>query len=238
MPRSYDSLMFLPEPYCFDSRHWGFAFVLAATAHITLFLSYQPGIEAGVKEVSHRGIVIGLKKVTLPPQVELSPVVQQKIEPLPKPEAKFKPKTEISPVVKSEEINEAGVDIFNDDNIQNQENPSVLDNSFYGSVDPGLKLNYETQLLAWLERHKRYPNFARRRGQQGTVILEFVMSAEGELLSHKLLQVSAYASLNEAIDKMIKRASPMPSVPHELRRNRTKFLYTVPIHFKLNKGNK
>lgn len=241
--------MLSPEPFHLDSRHWLLAFVVALAAHTALFLSYQSNKNSGAEEISQQSIVIRLKKITFLPKVAPPPIVQPKVEPLPKPvpkpELKFKPivkpkpKPKLEPkpssIVKPVKIYEARVDPIQYDNIQRDDNNNKLENSDSGSIDLSLKHNYEFQLLAWLERHKRYPNLARRRGQQGTVILEFVINTEGKLLSHKILQASTHTALNTAVVKMIKQASPMPPVPQELHRNRTQFPYTIPIHFTLKK---
>ena len=98
-----------------------------------------------------------------------------------------------------------------------------------------MKVAYETTLLVWLERYKRYPSSAKRRGQEDRIELEFVIDKDGNVLSHKIVKSSPYGSLNKAVAKMIKRASPLPSVPEALRGNKTTFTYVVPILFELRK---
>ena len=245
--------MLSPEPFHLDSQHWLIAFVVAVAVHTAIFLSYQSNKNSGAEKISQKSIVIRLKKITYPAKVALPPIMQPKVEPLPKsvpdtkpilksivkpkPEPKPEPKLAPKPssIVKPVKVYEARVDPMQYDNIQRDDNNDTLDDFDSGRVDPLLKHSYESQLLAWLERHKKYPNLARRRSQQGTVILKFVINAEGKLLSHKILQASSHTALNTAVIKMIKRSSPMPSVPKELQLNREEFSYTIPIHFKLKK---
>ena len=94
--------------------------------------------------------------------------------------------------------------------------------------------NYESILIAWLQKHKQYPRVARRRGHEGTVTLQFEIDSQGKLLHHQIVQACQYKSLNDAVISMIESAAPMPAVPQEIRANKDKFSYTVPIHFKLN----
>lgn len=237
--------MLSPEPFRIDSRHWLLALLAALIVHSAIFLSYQSNKIVGAEEISQKSIVIRLKKITFPPKVAPPPIMQPKVEPLPKPEPKSKlkplvkpklrPKLEPKPnsIVKPVKIYEARVDPIQYDNIKRDDDNNKLEDS--GRIDLSLKHSYESQLLAWLQRHKKYPNLARRRGQQGTVILEFVINAEGKLLSHKIIKASEHIALNTAVVKMIKQASPMPPIPQELHRDRTQFSYTIPIHFTLKK---
>ena len=156
----------------------------------------------------------------------------QKPKPRPKPQPIEKPQLTLevkpSPIVKPVKIQKPKVEPLH-------YSSSVHTNSDNKELKLSLKRSYESQLLAWLERHKKYPNIARRRSQQGTVVLEFTINAEGKLLSHKIIQASAHPALNSAVVKMIRLASPMPSIPEELRENRMKFTYTIPVHFVLKK---
>ena len=103
-----------------------------------------------------------------------------------------------------------------------------------GGGAPGATIDYQTALQIWLERHKRYPRAAKRRGQQDLVELEFVIDAEGKLLSHKIVNASRYASLNRAVEKMIRKADPLPPVPKSIRGGNAQFTFVVPIVFRLD----
>ena len=219
--------MLLHEPFHFNSRHWSLALLIAVVVHMILFLSYKPSRDSGVEVFSQKSLVINLKKLTFPPKVEPPPIVQPKVDPLPefkpepKPEPKLKPVVKLKPqlepkpssIVKPVKIYEPKVEPIQYDSIHRDDNDYTQIDSENRKFDLSPKRNYESQLLGWLERHKKYPILARRRGQQGTVILEFVINTEGKLLSHKILQASAHRSLNTAVVEMIKQASPMPPIP-------------------------
>lgn len=102
-----------------------------------------------------------------------------------------------------------------------------------GGGNPVAQANYEVTLLSWLEKHKRYPSVAKRRGQQDIVELSFSIDAEGNVLSYEIVTASAFKSLNKAVEKMIKRASPLPAVPMELANYQAQFSYVVPVQFEL-----
>lgn len=92
---------------------------------------------------------------------------------------------------------------------------------------------YEQQLIAWLNQYKRYPLAAQKRHQQGTVTATFTIDSHGMLISYKIHQTSGYRLLDKAVGKLLKRASPMPEVPADMRAGKQYFSYTVPIVFNL-----
>lgn len=237
------------QPFHFDSRHWLLALLIALSAHTILFLSYKSTTDNNVEKISQKSIVIQLKKITRPPKVTQPPIIKPKVEPLPEampiPKLKPKPKVIQKPKLKAkpepvpleipEQVIEEQVKPIQKNTSNRVSKNEAVPDSNVESVDITLKQKYESRLLAWLEKHKRYPMLARRRGQQGTIVLEFTISANGKLVTHKIAQASEHTVLNGAVEKMIKRASPMPPVPQDLRRNQTEFTYTVPINFALQK---
>ena len=96
-----------------------------------------------------------------------------------------------------------------------------------------LRKDYLSDLATWLERHKRYPVLAHRRGQQGEIVVKFAISPDGTLLDQEFISPSRHASLNQAVRKMLRSASPMPPVPVSLRNGKSKFEYTMPVIFEL-----
>ena len=92
---------------------------------------------------------------------------------------------------------------------------------------------YLRQLSLWLNKHKLYPSSARRRGQEGEVTLRFVITADGELISHQLTSRAVFHTLNKEALNMVKRASPLPRVPLEIRAGASQFEYSIPINFSL-----
>ena len=231
--------MILDEPFQINSRHWIYALLFALFIHLAFFLAYYPSQKSGGENFNQKSLIINLKKITSPPNVKSSPIVQPRVEPIPEPklEPKLKPiekpkpivKTKPSAIVKPVEIHQPKIEPL-------QYDQSVNVNVVSSQNDLSIKQTYEFQLLEWLGRYKKYPDLARRRGQQGTVILEFAINTEGKLLSYKIIQPSDYSSLNTAVERMIKHASPLPPIPTEIRNDRDKFSYTVPIHFVLKKS--
>lgn len=91
--------------------------------------------------------------------------------------------------------------------------------------------NYHGTLVAWLNRHKRYPSRARRLRQEGTVRVSFTIDRNGRVLSHRIVTSSGHALLDQEIQAMLKRASPVPALPSSIHESR--LTITVPIRFSL-----
>ncbi|MCX5918559.1 MAG: energy transducer TonB [Deltaproteobacteria bacterium] len=64
-----------------------------------------------------------------------------------------------------------------------------------------------------IEKAKRYPREARRRGWEGKVILSFQINRKGEVAQIRLVQSSGYQELDEEGIATIRRASPFLPLP-------------------------
>jgi protein TonB len=79
-----------------------------------------------------------------------------------------------------------------------------------GTMSPA---TWKSRLMARLERAKRYPSGARRRGEQGTAYVSFALDAQGRVLSAQLARSSGHAELDEEVLALVRRASPLPPPP-------------------------
>ena len=98
-----------------------------------------------------------------------------------------------------------------------------------GALDDAAMEEYARLLGEWLDRHKEYPDRARKRNQQGVVLCEFTMAEDGAILSHRILESSGFPLLDEEVEALFERASPLPVPPAG-----ADLTYTVPIVFALN----
>ena len=210
-----------------------------------IFFSYKLNDNIDDDGDSHKNIVIRLKSITTVPETKILPIEKKIVEPVRRPPAITKPHKK-RPLEVRKKVEKTQL-IKPVQNAQPQMEPlpfkrEVIDKPPKLSTRPvnnvagnTVRKNYETTLITWLNKHKKYPNIARRRGQEGSVILTFEIDANGNLLFYRIKKASKHDSLNNAVTSMIKKASPMPPVPNELRSNQSKFSYTVPIHFVLNR---
>jgi protein TonB len=90
---------------------------------------------------------------------------------------------------------------------------------------------YLARLLTHLNAHKRYPESARRRRQQGTVSLRFTMDRAGRVLSFSVVKGSGARVLDDEARALIERAQPLPPIPPGFGQDHLDLV--VPIEFYL-----
>ena len=95
----------------------------------------------------------------------------------------------------------------------------------------GDQQNYFGRLVAWLNRYKDYPPEAKKRKQQGTVVLAFSIDRAGEVLAARIQTSSGYPFLDRAALAMLDRAGPLPPMPDSMPRERLHL--AVPIEYSL-----
>ncbi|MBD0684127.1 MULTISPECIES: energy transducer TonB [unclassified Pseudomonas] len=81
------------------------------------------------------------------------------------------------------------------------------------------KANWQGTLLAHLAKYKKYPLRARQMNKEGTNRLRFVVDAEGNVLSFKLVDSAGTESLDKATLDMIRDAQPLPKPPADMLTN-------------------
>jgi protein TonB len=95
---------------------------------------------------------------------------------------------------------------------------------------PDLAANYSAMISAWLEAHKRYPDSARQRGEEGGVKLRFRVDRFGRVLGYSLLESTGYADLDAGIDQMM-RGAQLPPFPAGMTQSQIEV--SVKLRFKL-----
>jgi protein TonB len=149
-------------------------------------------------------------KLALPPP----PPKPQPKPPKPKPEAKPEPHPQ--PPVEPPPSSAPVSDSVPAPTTQSAARPSPQ----AGNPAPSqAKASWQSRLLAHLNRYKRYPEDARRRGQEGVVKLRFVIDGRGQVLKFELAGKSGSGGLDRATLQMIRRAQPLPAPPPELLQN-------------------
>jgi protein TonB len=77
---------------------------------------------------------------------------------------------------------------------------------------PSISPDYRTLLSGWLESHKRYPEDARQRGEEGRAVLRFRVDRYGRVLDYQVVSSTGYGDLDQAIENMM-RGATMPPFP-------------------------
>jgi len=78
---------------------------------------------------------------------------------------------------------------------------------------------------------KIYPDFARKKGYQGKILVAFKIDRDGKILNLSVSQSSGYKILDEAALDAVKEAGPYPPIPNELKKNFLKL--KIPISYAL-----
>jgi periplasmic protein TonB len=99
------------------------------------------------------------------------------------------------------------------------------------AVQPSVAIvsRWESELVAHIERFKRYPSEARAQGTQGIVRITFTIDHDGWVRSSRVVQSSGSPQLDEESLAMLTRAQPMPPPPAQMANRQLSF--TVPVRF-------
>jgi protein TonB len=90
---------------------------------------------------------------------------------------------------------------------------------------------WKTQIVALLERNKRYPAVAQSRREQGIAQVFFSLDRKGRVIDSRISRSSGASALDEEALALLRRAQPFPAPPRELPGDRVDL--TVPIRFNL-----
>lgn len=91
---------------------------------------------------------------------------------------------------------------------------------------------YRALLSAWLEAHKRYPETARQRGEEGHAVLRFLGDRSGRVVDHAVISSSGYPDLDQSVEEMM-RGATLPPFPAGITQPRMEV--SVTIRFSLRR---
>jgi protein TonB len=99
------------------------------------------------------------------------------------------------------------------------------------SQNPNALPNWKSQLVAQLERNKRYPPEAQSRGEQGIAQLAFNVDRSGGVHNARITRSSGSSLLDQATLALVTRAAPLPPPPPEITGSQIPI--SVPIHYNM-----
>ena len=91
------------------------------------------------------------------------------------------------------------------------------------------KLNWQKELVAYLDRHKRYP--ADRARKSAEILVSFVLDRLGHVLSVSIAKGSGDPAFDEAALSMVRRSDPVPQPPPAVADEGLSF--TLPVIFRV-----
>jgi len=169
------------------------------------------------EEVKDQSVVLEKAEVQLPPP---RPKPEKTSRERPKPKERPRPRRQ-QDVADSRAARQAQVQARQSDRIAAAQTASGV-----SSMSPA---NWQSLLMAHLERRKRYPSGASERGARGIAYVRFTIDGAGKVLSASLLRSSGFAELDQEALALAHRASPVPAPPPGA--NRT---ITAPVRFNAN----
>jgi protein TonB len=92
-----------------------------------------------------------------------------------------------------------------------------------------LRATWQKELVAHLDRHKRYP--AERSQQAAEILVSFVLDRTGHVLSTSIAKGSGDAAFDEAALAMVRRSDPVPLPPPAVADEGLNF--TLPVILKV-----
>ena len=90
---------------------------------------------------------------------------------------------------------------------------------------------YIAKLSRWTFPFVQYPKSARRNGQEGSLVLKVIIARNGKVTDVSVVEGSGVAVLDKAAIAAVKKASPYPAIPENIRNDN--FSFSVPIAFGL-----
>lgn len=100
-----------------------------------------------------------------------------------------------------------------------------------GSTDAlrEIELSYENALVAAIERHKRYPLRARKKGYEGEVLVLFIVRRDGTISEIEIGSSSRWGILDRAAARAVRDLGYFKPIPPQLGRDQ--WAFQVPIRF-------
>lgn len=231
------------QPHATEERGIrGVAAMVTAGVHVALFAlllwSRVPANDPPPVEPAERTQLVmlpprapeqPLEEVVAPTPSSAASVMRQKPEP-PRPQLASPPRAEanwmIPPPVPPQPVQQAPAPQQQEASIAAAPPTPPLPPG-PSAADPG-KDSWEGRVMARLERHRRYPNAARARREQGVAHVRVSLARDGSVLSLALEQSSGSAMLDQAALETFRRAAPLPAVPEA---RKTPLELSFPVEF-------
>ncbi len=93
-----------------------------------------------------------------------------------------------------------------------------------------ISTDWQRSLAAWLTAHKTYPEFARQRGIEGSVVLRFTAARSGQVLSVSVARSAGSPVLDSAAEALVRDAT-LPPFPAGMPQQTA--TVTVTLHYTL-----
>jgi periplasmic protein TonB len=233
------------ERHWFDDRdprtmlRWSAAAAVVASLHAALIAGYlvghQPGEEIGDLTSVVTVDLAPIDSVADANQRDIAPGPEDKVEQQPAPQAEKQPdqpKTEEPPPPAATTADVALPEPKPPEKVVEERPPAPRTTARVEGGAPRVAPSWQADLVRHLQQHKRYPNGAQAKHEQGVVLLSFSVDRNGRVLAHRIVESSGHADLDREVMDMIVRAQPLPAFPPSMTQSQLDL--TVPIRFSLH----
>lgn len=142
---------------------------------------------------------------------------------------KLKIRKQYVPKVKIEPLDNSLPDTLMEDistpDIPDRSDLAIADWNPIGSVSFATTNDYFEMVRLKIESCKRYPESAKSRHIEGRVTIRFVIAADGQISSLKIVKHARHSSLGTAALDAVKKAAPFPRPPQNL--------FKEPLHIEI-----
>jgi protein TonB len=90
--------------------------------------------------------------------------------------------------------------------------------------------SWQASIAGWLAAHKAYPEEARRRGEQGRVVIRFTIDRSGRVSDANIVGTSGSERLDAATLALVRSAS-LPALPAAM--TQTRITITTSVRYTL-----
>lgn len=108
---------------------------------------------------------------------------------------------------------------------------AVPDSAQTDAAALGERQRYLAHVVASIRRKQHYPRRSRRRGEEGTVTVRFVIEHDGRITGVSIIDSSGHSRLDQAAIETLRRAAPFEPIPPAM--NRQRWPLSVPIAYSL-----
>ena len=238
-----------------DTLRWGACFALALSFHVAGAAALLARWSEDSDPVANAPVIMielaalpvapatkpsdlppGPQQIETPPEPEPANPVEKTVElpPAPQAEPQLKvmppPKPIEKPVEKKPRQKHASLTSA-PSTAENKAERAAAPMPGTSARNPDAVPNWKSQLVARLERYKRYPSQAQSRGEQGVAQLAFGVDRSGGVHHARILQSSGSILLDEATLALVERAAPLPPPPPELPG--AQIAIVVPIRYNM-----
>jgi protein TonB len=98
------------------------------------------------------------------------------------------------------------------------------------AAEAPISTDWQHSLAAWLAAHKTYPELARRRGIEGSVVLRFTAGRSGQVVSVSVVRSAGSPMLDSAAEALVRDAT-LPPFPAAMPQQTA--TVTVTLHYTL-----